>query len=62
MLQQLGCREMSAVAQTDVVGDVGDDVYHFLALFKLKSFLREIAESHSLTYNEPTLVGRNLAQ
>ena len=62
MLQELRCRKMSATAQINIFGNVGNNVYHLFLFVKLQSFLREIAKTNGFADVETSAIGLHLAK
>ena len=60
MLQELACRQAVAIAKVDGLGDVANDVYHFLALVKHQTLLAVVAEADGAADVEMPAVGRQL--
>ena len=58
MLKELRSREVTTLSEVYVVGYVAYNIYHLLRFIKLKSFLREIAESDSLADIKLTCINR----
>ena len=60
MLQELARRQAVAIAKVDGLGDVADDVYHFLALVERQPLLAVVAETDGAADVEMPAVGRQL--